>query len=132
VTAGRTIEPVAAVLALRVRKPLLFLALGTLAIHFAMGNVFIKDQTALRTDLGVPAMIRSLASRCRTDIDGMTVVTPVFAARHLFAYRAFFHQNTSGRFFSDIQSFIYKIINSRLNCQYVNGKLLIKQEIMQR
>jgi hypothetical protein len=113
VTAGWAIEPVAAILALRVRKSLFFLALGTLAIHFAMGNIFIKNQAAFRTDLGVPAMVRSFAPRCRTDIDRMTVVTPVFAARHLFAYRAFFHQNTSGGFFSDIQFFIYKIINSR-------------------
>ena len=112
-TAGWTIEPVAAILALRVRKALFFLALGTLAIHLAVGNVFIKDQAAFHTNLGVPAMIRSLASRCRTDIDRMTVVTPVVAARHLFAYRAFFHQNTSGGFFSEIDSFIYKIINSR-------------------
>ena len=111
--AGRAIEPVATVLALGVRKPLFFLALGTLAIHLAMSDVFFKDQAAFRTDLGVPAMVRSFAPRCRTDIDRMTVVTPVFAARHLFAYRAFFHQNTSGGFFSDIQFFIYKIINSR-------------------
>jgi hypothetical protein len=130
VAAGRTIEPVPAVLALRVRKSLFFLALGTLAVHLAMGNVFIKDQAAFRTDLGVPAMIRSLASRCRADIDRMTIVTPVVAARHLFTYRAFFHQNTSGGFFSDIDSFIYKIINSRLNCQHVIDKLLIKQGIM--
>ena len=112
-TAGRTIEPVAAVLALRIRKALFFLALGTLAIHFSMGNIFIKNQAAFRTDLGVPAMVRSFASRCRTDIDRMTVVTPVVAARHLFTYRAFFHQNSSGGFCSDNQSFIYKIINSR-------------------
>ena len=94
-TAGWTIEPVAAILALRVRKALFFLALGTLAIHFAMGNIFIKNQAAFRTDLGVPAMVRSFAPRCRTDIDRMTVVTPVLAARHLFTYRALFHQDTS-------------------------------------
>ena len=113
VTAGRTIEPVAAVLALRIGKALFFLALGTLAIHLAMGNVLIKDQTAFGTDPGVPAMIRGLAARCRADIDRMTVVTPVVAARHLFTYRALFHQNTSGSCFADIQPSLYKIINSR-------------------
>ena len=112
-SASRTVEPVAAILALRIGKTLFLFALGAHAVHLAVGNVFIKDQAAFHTNLGVPAMIRSLASRCRTDIDRMTVVTPVFAARHLFAYRAFFHQNTSGGFFSDIQFFIYKIINSR-------------------
>lgn len=96
--AGRTIEPVAAVLALRVRQPLPLLALGTLPIHLAMADVFFKDQAAFRADLGIPAMIRGLASRRRADIDGMTIVTPVLAARHLFTYRALFHQGTSSRF----------------------------------
>jgi len=96
VATGRAIEPVAAIFALGVRKPLFFLALGTLAIHLAMGDVFFKDQAAFRTDLGIPAMIRGLASRCRADIYGMAVVTPVVAASHLFTYRAFFHQSTSG------------------------------------
>ena len=94
-TAGRTIEPVPAVLALRVRKSLFFLAFGALAIHLAMGDVFCKDQPALCADLGIPTMIRGLAARRRADIDSVTVVTPVLAARHLFTYRAFFHQNTS-------------------------------------
>ena len=98
VAAGRAIEPVAAVLALRVRQPLLFLALGTLAIHLAMADVFFKDQAAFCADLGIPAMIRGLASRRRADIDSMTIVTPVLAARHLFTYRALFHQGTSSRF----------------------------------
>jgi len=112
VAAGRAIEPVATVLALRVRQPLLFLAFGTLAIHLAMADVFFKDQAASRTNLGIPAMIRGLASRRRADIDGMTVVTPVLAARHLFTYRALFHQDTSNHFFPAIKPFHYKIINS--------------------
>ena len=94
-TACRATEPVAAVLALRVRQPLLFLALGALSIHLAMADVFFKDQAAFRADFGVPAMIRGLAARRRADIDGMTIVTPVLAARHLFTYRALFHQDTS-------------------------------------
>ena len=94
-TAGWAIEPVTAILALRVRQPLLFLALGALSIHLAMADVFFKDQAAFRADFGVPAMIRGLAARRRADIDGMTIVTPVLAARHLFTYRALFHQDTS-------------------------------------
>ena len=93
--ASRAIEPVATVLALRVRQSLLFLALGTLTIHLAMADVFFKDQAAFRADLGIPAMIRGLTAWRRADIDSMTIVTPVLAARHLFTYRALFHQDTS-------------------------------------
>lgn len=111
--AGRTIKPIAAILALWIRKALLLFTLGTLAIHLAMGDVLLKDQAAFHTNLGIPAMIRGLASRCRADIDSMTVITPVLATRHLFTYRAFFHQHTSRRFVSDIKPFIYNIINPR-------------------
>jgi hypothetical protein len=42
VATGRAVEPVTAVLALRIGKALLFLALGALAIHLFVGDVFIK------------------------------------------------------------------------------------------
>lgn len=98
-TAGRTIEPVTAIFALRVREPLFFLALRTLAVHLAVSDIFIKDQAAFRTNLGITTMIGRLAPRCRTDVDRVTGVTPVLAARHLFTYRALFHQDTSNRDF---------------------------------
>ena len=110
--AGRAIEPVAAVLALRVGQSLLLLALGTLAVHLAMADVFFKDQAAFRTDFGIPTMIRGLATRRRADIDGVTIVTPVLAARHLFTYRALFHQVTLSRYFPAVKPLFYKIINS--------------------
>ena len=94
-TAGRAVEPVAAVLALRVGQTLFFLAFGALPVHLAVVDVFFEDQAALGTDLGIPAMIRGFTARRGADIDGVTVVAPVLAARHLFTYRALIHQHTS-------------------------------------
>ena len=89
------IEPVAAVLALRVGKTLLLFTLGTLAIHFTVGDVIFKNQAAFCTDFGLTTMIGGLTARCWTDKNRMTGITPVLTARHLFTNRTLFHQNTS-------------------------------------
>ena len=44
--ASRAIKPIATILALRVGKPLFLFALGTHAIHLAVGDVVFEEQTA--------------------------------------------------------------------------------------
>jgi hypothetical protein len=95
VPTGRAVEPVAAILALRVGKTLFFLALGTHTVHLAVRNVICKDQPAFCTDLGIATMIGSLAARCRADENRMTGVTPVLATGHFLTHRTLFHQTTS-------------------------------------
>ena len=95
--ATRAVEPVATILALRIRKPLLALALGTLAIHLAAGDVILEDQATLGAHLGITAMIRGFTSRRRACEDRMTMITPILAASLLFTDWAFFqrHHNNS-------------------------------------
>ena len=90
-TAGRAIEPIAAILALRIRQALPFFAFGTLTVHLFVGDIFLKKQTALCTHLGITSMIWRLTPWCRTNVYRMTGVTPVFTARHFFTNRTLFH-----------------------------------------
>lgn len=92
---GRAIEPVAAILALGVGEPLLFFAFGTHAIHLAMFNVIFEDQSAFRTNLGIATMVGGFAARSRAGKDGVTGITPVFAAGHFLTYGALIHRATS-------------------------------------
>jgi len=66
VTATRAVEPVAAVLALRIGETLLAFAFGTLAVHFTLSDVVFENQPALGTDLCVTTMIGGLATWRRT------------------------------------------------------------------
>ena len=59
------------------------------------GDVIFENQSAFRTDFGVPAVVGRFAARGRANKYRMTGVTPVLAAGHLFTNRTFFHQNTS-------------------------------------
>ena len=128
VPASRAIEPIATILALGVGKALFLFALGTHAIHLAIGDIVFKDQATFRTDFGVATMIRSLTTRRRTDKNRMTGITPVFATSHFFTNRALFHQNSSknsisnrmGEYISHQKAFtITKIIIFRLNFQSI-------------
>lgn len=101
--AGRAVEPVAAIFALRVGKPLLFLALGTFTIHFSAADIIFKNEVAFYTNLGITAVIDFLTARRRADKDRVTGITPVLAARHLFTNGTLFHQNTSRSFISLLQ-----------------------------
>ena len=77
---SRAIEPVAAILALRVGEALLLFALWTLTVHFAVSDVICKSPTSFCTTLGVASMIGRLATRRRADKNRVTRITPVFAA----------------------------------------------------
>jgi hypothetical protein len=98
VTTGRTIEPITAILALRVRESLLLFALGAHAIHLATSDVVFKKKITFCTNLGLPTMIGGFAARNRANKDRAAGVTPVLAASHLLTNRTFFHQNTSRHF----------------------------------
>jgi hypothetical protein len=136
VSTSRTVEPVTAVFALGVGKPLPLFALGALTIHFAVGDVILKDQPAFCTHLGIATMVRRFTTWRRTDIDGMTRVAPVLAAGHFLTNRAFFHMNTSIKPISDITRrsrpltetapLLTKIIISLQNFQSVVGGLYPK------
>ena len=78
--ASRAIEPVAAILALRVGEALLLFALWALTVHFAVSDVIFKDQTAFCTNLGIASMIGRLATRRRADKNRVTRIAPVLAA----------------------------------------------------
>lgn len=97
---SRTVEPIATILALWVGKTLFLFALGTHAIHLAIGNVVFENQTTFCTNLGITTMIRSLTTRRRTDKNRMTGITPVFATSYLFTNWTLFHQNSSINFMS--------------------------------
>ena len=91
----RAIEPIAAILALGIGKPLFLFALGALAIHLAVGDIIFKNQAALGANLGIATMVGSLTTRRRADKNRVTGVTPVLAASHLFTNRTLFHHNSS-------------------------------------
>ena len=78
--ASRAVEPVAAILALRVGEALLLFALWTLTVHFTVSDIIFKDQAAFRTNLGIASMIGRLATRRRADKNRMTRITPVLSA----------------------------------------------------
>jgi len=78
--ARRAIEPVAAILALRVGEALLLFALWTLTVHFSVSDIIFKDQTTFRTNLGIASMIGCLTTRRRADKNRVTRITPVFTA----------------------------------------------------
>lgn len=92
--ATRAIEPVTTVFALRVRQPLLALALWTLPVHLAGGHVFIEEQSALAAELCVSPVVGGLASRVRADKDGLAVLAPVLPLAELFAHRTLVHNQT--------------------------------------
>lgn len=100
--ASRAIEPIAAILALGIGKPLLLFALGTHAIHLAVADVIFKNQATFRTSFSVATMICSLTARCRADKNRMTGITPVLVLCHFFTNRALFHQNSSTTSLSDL------------------------------
>ena len=133
-TTGRAIEPVAAVFTLRIGKTLLLFTLRALAIHFAVGDIFLEEQSTLGAHLGITAVIWSLATRRRANVNRVTGVTPVFASRHLFAYRTFFHHNTLSHFTTanTVTGSSLKIINLSQNFQHVISKLLKFQGHAQR
>jgi hypothetical protein len=103
VPASGAIEPIAAILALRIGEPLLLLTLGAHAIHLAVGDVIFKDQAAFCTDFCITTMVGGLTARCRADENRMTGVTPVLAASRLFTNRALFHQGSSKNSMSDLR-----------------------------
>jgi len=70
--AGGAIEPVPAILALRVRQSLFLFTLGTHAIHFMAGNVIFENQSTFRADFGIAAVIGSLAARGRANENRVT------------------------------------------------------------
>jgi len=72
VATGRAIEPVPAILALRVRQSLFLFTLGTHAIHFMAGNVIFENQSTFRADFGIAAVIGSLAARGRANENRVT------------------------------------------------------------
>ena len=126
---GRTIEPVAAVFALGIREPLTLFTFWAHTVHFTIGDVVLEKQAAFRTDLGITTMVWRLAARGRTDIYGVTGITPVLAASHFFTNGALFHKDTSINSISTIEksegianrtaSFPNNIIISRQNFQSV-------------
>jgi hypothetical protein len=95
VPTGRTIEPVATVLALRIGEPLFLFTFWAHAVHLAIGDVVFEDHPAFCAALGIAPMIGRLAARCRANENRVTGITPVFAAGHLFTNRTLFHQNSS-------------------------------------
>jgi hypothetical protein len=91
VTAGRAIEPVMAVLALRLGKPLFLFAFGAQAVHLAFFDVFGKQQAATGAFFGVPlANFRTTIRLGAVEYRSATAaaVLPFF---QFLADRAFFH-----------------------------------------
>ena len=92
---GRTIEPVATVLALGIGETLFLFTLRTHAVHLAVGDVLFKDQAALGTDFGIATEVAGFTARCRANEHRVTRVTPVLATRHFLTNRTLFNQGTS-------------------------------------
>ncbi len=91
VSADRAVEPVPAVAALHFRKPLLFFALGTAFVHFALLHVVCKQQSAARAFLRTRFFDGKAAVGRRTDKNGFAVAAPVFSFCLLTTDRAFLH-----------------------------------------
>ena len=92
---GGAIEPVTTIFALGVGKALAFFALGAHAVHFAVGDIVLEYHATLCTNLGITAMVRRFAARCRANIHSVTGITPVLTAGHFFTNGTLFHQDTS-------------------------------------
>lgn len=91
VTAGRTVEPVTAVLALGLGKALFLLALGALTVHLAFFDVFGKQQAAAGTFLGVPLADLRAAVRLGTVEYRSATAAAVLPFFQFLADRALLH-----------------------------------------
>lgn len=92
--AGRTIEPVTAVFALGIRQSLLALALGALAVHFAVGDIIFKQQSAFGTRFCIAPEVRGLAVGCRANKNRPAILTPVLTFGLFLANWTLFHLHT--------------------------------------
>lgn len=91
VAAGRTVEPVAAMLALGLGQALEFLAFGTLPNHFALTEVVAENQPATGAIRGIAFGDGGTAGWQRTAEHRLATAAPGFVFFQLFADRAFFH-----------------------------------------
>jgi len=94
VPAGRAVEPILAILALRFGKPLFLLALGTLPIHLPGLHILLEEQTATRTDLYPRLTDFSTATRRWAMKYRLARLAPVLAFLFFFAYRTLFHKTS--------------------------------------
>jgi len=91
VAAGRAIEPVFAEFALGLGQPLLLLALGTLAVHFAGFHILPQQQTATGAILGVAFADDGATGRRGAGKDRFAATAPVLGFFHFLADRALVH-----------------------------------------
>ena len=92
--AGGAIEPVAAIFTLGVRQPLPAFALGTLAIHLAVGHILVEQQPAPGARFCIAPVVRRLAVRRWTNKNRFAVLAPVLALRLFLTDRTLFHRST--------------------------------------
>ena len=90
-TAARTVEPVLAIATLWVRQALLLAAFRTLAIHFLMIDIVIKQQPAQRTDPGLAVENDGFTTLLRTDEHRPATAAVVFSFFFFLTNRALFH-----------------------------------------
>lgn len=89
--AGRAIEPVATMFALRLGQTLALFTFGALANHFALAEILAENQPAAGAIFGVAFADCGTAGRQRTAEDRLAGAAPGFVFFQFFADRAFFH-----------------------------------------
>ena len=95
VTAARTVEPVAAMLALGVGQSLLAFTLRALPVHLAAGHIILEEQAATGAKLGIATVVGCLAARIWADEHRLAPFAPVLPLGHLLADRTLLHDGTS-------------------------------------